>query len=1576
MSLNQSHFTDDDNDGITTRSLDPLKNNVNELSNSISEITINNPNGFKNHRINLINDSSSTIDTHRSDKLIEQPTNGEIIDSFETVNPNNNTTTTETSSNNNTHSETKKDSISPQIGNFEGENLKLNRDLNEMTINAINNDPRLINNPMSSISTSNSEYTSSSFISSSDDIDLDLDLDSHDNHDTQSISNINNNNINNGFHIVEEHQQPKLKSQVINDSASDNSASLTADSTYEAEENDVGDEDDDEKLLVTPIVNKMKLENSRDDTDTILDNSAIPSKGMGINTSPTTNDNQSDIYSQISKPLISSISKPSTPSIPQRSSLRDLNAAAAAAAAASQAAPVSPVSKSATRTSLASARMSIGTSKSKISAGEQMLHDIIDGFKYSNSELNDQVDSNTNSVEYPTTDSSIVTGNNNNDNTAVVNNNNNTSSTPSQRPSHKSSSTSSSSTTSTSTSTHNHNKSSKSINSSYNNNDFALHIQKLRVKQRESRSEHNSNSSKTNSPVDVEFVHDGIDEFHENESEKENENHDLINHQKEDNQNEFNISRTTADSDDNGELSAEKYYTYHRQNPSTSTSQQPTTSTQQKTPKLQQSSTYELKTPKNNNTSFTSANSTTPKSLKTPKSMTNISKPVLISSSTTPNSFNTSPSAKRSNSLIYSKSSSRIASSSGNSNSSPVTNLRSFSNSFSNSFSTNSLSNASKKPFNSLNGSSNNLTNGKSSKTKKMFGSFNKLMSNLTNNSTSSLNSTGNSSNSSTTNSSFISTPLNMDHKIHVVYNKESKSFVGMPHEWKNFCEANGISIEEQQRNPEAVQRVVDFYQKTYLQQNAEDSALDKFTRQSSGNHSSSSDMEMRTPSTTVSNRFDYPELHNSHSNGDQHQFQHQQQQQQSAISNPKFNYFDEEEQKQRLNSVKEEMASYVPSRPAPPPPVSKDSSPLPVLPPTPGSANSSHRKHSSISSTVKSHKSPSRSRTSSVSNHNNSNKSSKTTPVLPYPSQFHDSFSPNNNNSNNNTSFGESAPSSFIGSLSRKLTYKNSHKNSAPSHIKKDLISSPVLQSSSSKQVPVESQLVYQNKQQQLLKDQKELEERRLREQERLKQEDLLEKERLRLEQIEKENEKQIQYHTQLQAQQQRQLTHSNEKIVGHVSPIISQSAERLPAPSIGSMQTHNIDADSLKNQKTHASEDIDDSHANTLGERIERQEEILKQKAVKEEYSQKPQPPEPIEKEQQQLEEVAQQSVVKSGEEEVVKQQQVIPPIPSASKLGKEGSKPQLTAAELEKRREKKKALERKFMSKLLQICSVEDPREKYVDLVKIGQGASGGVYTAYEVGNNHCVAIKQMELDRQPKKELILNEIIVMKDSRHKNIVNFIDSYLIKKDLWVVMEYMEGGSLTDIVTHSVMTERQMGVVCRETLEGLRFLHSKGIIHRDIKSDNILLSINGEIKLTDFGFCAQINDYHTKRHTMVGTPYWMAPEVVAKQHYGPKVDIWSLGIMTIEMIEGEPPYLNETPLRALFLISTNGKPTLNDKDGLSQELQDFLDYCLEVDADKRYDALQLLDTPFIRNSDDTSSLAPLVRMARMQKQSDSNDV
>ncbi|PYH91430.1 serine/threonine kinase Ste20 [Aspergillus ellipticus CBS 707.79] len=287
----------------------------------------------------------------------------------------------------------------------------------------------------------------------------------------------------------------------------------------------------------------------------------------------------------------------------------------------------------------------------------------------------------------------------------------------------------------------------------------------------------------------------------------------------------------------------------------------------------------------------------------------------------------------------------------------------------------------------------------------------------------------------------------------------------------------------------------------------------------------------------------------------------------------------------------------------------------------------------------------------------------------------------------------------------------------------------------------------------------------------------------------------------------------------------------------------------------------------------------------------------------------------------------------------------------------------------SRLLAICTPGDPTKLYHHLNKIGQGASGGVYTAYETGSNNCVAIKQMNLDLQPKKDLIINEILVMKDSKHRNIVNFLDSYLHGLDLWVVMEYMEGGSLTDVVTFNIMSEGQIASVCRETLGGLQHLHSKGVIHRDIKSDNILLSMDGNIKLTDFGFCAQINDSHNKRNTMVGTPYWMAPEVVTRKEYGRKVDIWSLGIMAIEMIEGEPPYLTESPLRALYLIATNGTPTIKDEHNLSPVFRDFLHLALKVDPEKRASAHDLLKHPFMSVCAPLNHLSPLVKAARASR-------
>jgi len=283
---------------------------------------------------------------------------------------------------------------------------------------------------------------------------------------------------------------------------------------------------------------------------------------------------------------------------------------------------------------------------------------------------------------------------------------------------------------------------------------------------------------------------------------------------------------------------------------------------------------------------------------------------------------------------------------------------------------------------------------------------------------------------------------------------------------------------------------------------------------------------------------------------------------------------------------------------------------------------------------------------------------------------------------------------------------------------------------------------------------------------------------------------------------------------------------------------------------------------------------------------------------------------------------------------------------------------------------ICH-DDPQSRFTDMKKIGEGAAGEVFFARDTESGKEVAIKKMALTPQNMK-LLVTEIGIMKDSTHPNITAYFDSYIVDNNLWVAMELMGGGCLTEILDQfeSVqMTEPQIAKVARDTLAGLAYIHSMHRVHRDIKSDNILLGSDGSVKIADFGYAAQLTKSKQKRNTIVGTPYWMAPELIRGQNYDQKVDVWSLGIMIMEMAEGEPPYMEFPPLRALFLITTKGIPPLNNPHKWSEEFQDFTNKCLEKEVEDRPDASDLLDHPFLQKACDGPGLVEVINQASKAK-------
>jgi serine/threonine protein kinase len=272
-------------------------------------------------------------------------------------------------------------------------------------------------------------------------------------------------------------------------------------------------------------------------------------------------------------------------------------------------------------------------------------------------------------------------------------------------------------------------------------------------------------------------------------------------------------------------------------------------------------------------------------------------------------------------------------------------------------------------------------------------------------------------------------------------------------------------------------------------------------------------------------------------------------------------------------------------------------------------------------------------------------------------------------------------------------------------------------------------------------------------------------------------------------------------------------------------------------------------------------------------------------------------------------------------------------------------------------------EDPSKLYKNLKKIGEGGCGSVFYAEKVEDGKKVAIKVMQRSQNQDMETVENEVALMSLSHHPNVIKYYDAFITKTEMWLVMEYMPGGSLTHLIMFNKLKEPQIAFLCRETLKSLSFLHVQHRVHRDIKSDNILLGLNGEVKLSDFGFAAQLTEEIDKRKSVVGTPYWMAPEIIRGQDYGVGVDIWSLGIMAIEMAEGEPPLIDEPPLRALLLIVTRGAPTLKQPNLWSDEFKDFMARCLDTNPETRGSSEQLLLHPFIKKACTTQDLINIVR-------------
>ncbi|XP_018095214.1 misshapen-like kinase 1 isoform X9 [Xenopus laevis] len=289
-------------------------------------------------------------------------------------------------------------------------------------------------------------------------------------------------------------------------------------------------------------------------------------------------------------------------------------------------------------------------------------------------------------------------------------------------------------------------------------------------------------------------------------------------------------------------------------------------------------------------------------------------------------------------------------------------------------------------------------------------------------------------------------------------------------------------------------------------------------------------------------------------------------------------------------------------------------------------------------------------------------------------------------------------------------------------------------------------------------------------------------------------------------------------------------------------------------------------------------------------------------------------------------------------------------------------------------IDLSALRDPAGIFELVEVVGNGTYGQVYKGRHVKTGQLAAIKVMDVTEDEEEEIKQEINMLKKYSHHRNIATYYGAFIKKSppgnddQLWLVMEFCGAGSVTDLVKNTkgnALKEDCIAYICREILRGLSHLHAHKVIHRDIKGQNVLLTENAEVKLVDFGVSAQLDRTVGRRNTFIGTPYWMAPEVIACDEnpdatYDYRSDIWSLGITAIEMAEGAPPLCDMHPMRALFLIPRNPPPKLKSKKW-SKKFIDFIDTCLIKNYMSRPPTEQLLKHPFIRDQ-------PTERQVRIQ--------